>query len=92
MKKTQTACAVLSLTAAFLCGMVVMRVLQSPPATAEASQVLFNQKVTLMTARTGNGDSLFVLDNSTGKMAIYAADARNFELIATQDFSRIARN
>ncbi|MEM6550509.1 MAG: hypothetical protein AAF750_00015 [Planctomycetota bacterium] len=92
MKKTQTACAVLSLTAAFLGGMVVMRALQAPPATAEASQVLFNQRVTLMTAATGNGDSLFVLDNASGRMAIYTADARKFELIATQDFSKIAGN
>lgn len=92
MNMTQTACVVLSLTAAFLCGMVVMRVIETPPATADASQVVYNGRVTLMTAGTGNEDSLFVLDQSTGRMAIYSADSRKFELMATQDFSRIARD
>lgn len=77
---TRLACYALIASAFVLAGLLAVSLGRMEP-TADAELVIARDNFTLMTAQTRSGvESLFVLDNQSGRLYIYDLD-RNRELI-----------
>ena len=88
MNRIQTACFCLLASAFVLSAILIVRIDQkSAQNAAHADQVIAQPAFTMMTARTrggGDGDggeeSLFILDNNSGVLVVYAPDISNQQL------------
>jgi hypothetical protein len=91
MTRIQVACYSLMASAFVLAGLLVVN-LDLGGAPAQAEMVIARENFTLMTARTReNEESLFVLDNSTGRLLIYSLNAprRQLQLVANANVGEI---
>ena len=86
MNRIQTACFCLLASAFVLSAILIVRIDdQAAPNAAHADQVISQPAFTMMTART-RGDqndgeeSLFILDNTSGVLVVYAPDVGNKQL------------
>lgn len=86
MNRIQTACFCLLASAFVLSAILIVRIDdQAAPNAAHADQVISQPAFTMMTARTrgdqADGDeSLFILDNTSGVLVVYAPDVSNKQL------------
>lgn len=82
MNAIQTACCCLIASACVLAGLLVVQISErTEPNTAEAAQVIARENFTLLTAKTRDSEeALFVLDNSTGVLLVYALNVSGKQL------------
>lgn len=74
MDSTRFACSALVASAFVLAGLLAVS-LGRMESTADADMVIARDNFTLMTAQTRSGvESLFVLDNQSGRLYVYDAD------------------
>jgi len=87
MNRIQTACFCLIASAFVLSAILIVRIDEkAAPNTAQADQVIALPAFTMMTARTrgsqGDGEeSLFILDNNTGVLVVYAPDIGKKQIV-----------
>lgn len=90
MDRIRLACYGLIASAFVLAGLLFVSLDGRLNSTAEADMLIARNNFTLMTARTRDGvESLFLLDNSTGRLLIYTLDGRDLKLGANVELARI---
>lgn len=92
MNRIQTACYCLIASAFILAGLLVAQLGDRAANPAQASMVIARDNFTLMTAKSRKGEeSLFVLDNTAGRLMIYRLNLgkKRLELAANADLNNI---
>jgi len=85
----------LTLTAGVLLALIVWRFIDAAPGGGDPAPQAFAEMVasrdgyTMMTARVGNEEALYVLDERAERMLVYRAGRDSIDLLASQDLRRL---
>lgn len=75
MNKLNLAAVLLTVSAAFLAGMITMKAVQSPSSQANAEMVVSGKSFVALTCRIeDNNEGLFLLDAGSGDLVVYTTD------------------
>ncbi len=82
---------VLIASAAFLGGMIVTQLVQSPTPAAQANMVIQGESFVALTAAIeDNNEGLFLLGAQTGDLIVYKTDRNGIQPVGFQNFSKLA--